>query len=519
MENHLYWICDLVFAMVLAIILWHSHVYRDVISPLDKGFRKLLSWCVFFCFQDAVWKISGFESVGSPSLYYVTSTVLHVCTIASAYFWLDFVLTFLRKDVRHPKAIRVFGIVVVSLQFILVIRNFFFPTIFSITENNVYVAEKFRIMAMLTPYLIFVVAGLVMAFFYLKNHRKDDGKHFPVLMFVIAPVAFGILQLQFADCPFNSMSFFIGCCIIHIFIAARERNERLEVVANMDGLTKVFNRHACEEDAKRYKDAPIDEAMIVYSIDINGLKQVNDNMGQEAGNELVLGAAHCISNAFAGNGKIYRYGGDEFMVLALHNGDGSFYKNKIQSEVSRWKGEKVHELALSVGFAERRNFPTSDIAELKSIADNMMRLDKSNYYLNRGVDRRKLREAFGTVCSSYTKILKLNLTKDSFDIVQIDPNERNPYYGYSETHSQWLKNYVKLGWVYLDDAKKFGQQTDLETLRNHFKKGRKSFSMHYRRKTSRGLEYALMEIIRTSEYTDENQVVFLYVKSVGGSSV
>lgn len=99
MENHLYWITDLVYVVVLAIILRHSYIYRDEISPLNRAFRKLLAWSVFFCFQDAVWELSSFEAVGIPSLFFVTSTVFHVCTIVSAYFWLDFLLTFLRKGI------------------------------------------------------------------------------------------------------------------------------------------------------------------------------------------------------------------------------------------------------------------------------------------------------------------------------------------------------------------------------------------------------------------------------------
>lgn len=517
MENHLYWITDLVYVVVLAIILRHSYIYRDEISPLNRAFRKLLAWSVFFCFQDAVWELSSFEAVGIPSLFFVTSTVFHVCTIVSAYFWLDFLLTFLRKGIQHQKAFRVFGVVIVSLQLILVVRNFFYPTIFSISEDNAYVAESLRWVAMLAPHLIIVVAGLVMAYFCIKNSRKDDGRQFPVLMFVIMPFIFGILQLQFSGCPFNSMSYFIGCCIVHIFIAAREHNERMTVEANTDGLTKVFNRHAMEEDAKRYRNDPLEDSAIVYSIDINGLKQVNDSLGQEAGNELVLAAAACISRAFGSKGKVYRYGGEEFMVLARFDGDGTFFKTRLLNEVSRWQGQKVKELALSIGFAEKRNFPMSDVVELKAIADNMMRLDKSNYYRNKGVDRRKLREAFGAVCNSYTKILKLNLATDTFDIVQMDPSERNPRRGFSTEHSKWLENYARQGRVYIDDVKNFLQQTDLENLRKHFVNGRKSFSFVYRKNTKLGVETALMELLRASDYTDESPNVFLYVKSMNTS--
>ncbi|MBR5705734.1 MAG: diguanylate cyclase, partial [Deltaproteobacteria bacterium] len=58
------------------------------------------------------------------------------------------------------------------------------------------------------------------------------------------------------------------------------------------------------------------EDLAVFSIDVNGLKTVNDSLGHDAGDELIRGAADCISAAFGQTGKCYRTGGDEFVVLA-----------------------------------------------------------------------------------------------------------------------------------------------------------------------------------------------------------
>ena len=54
----------------------------------------------------------------------------------------------------------------------------------------------------------------------------------------------------------------------------------------------------------------------MFSVDINGLKTVNDTLGHEAGDELICGAARCIEATLGTWGKCYRTGGDEFIVLA-----------------------------------------------------------------------------------------------------------------------------------------------------------------------------------------------------------
>ena len=55
-------------------------------------------------------------------------------------------------------------------------------------------------------------------------------------------------------------------------------------------------------------------------MDLNGLKAANDNIGHEAGDELIIGASKCMDNAFSGLGRTYRVGGDEFAVYRQFTG-------------------------------------------------------------------------------------------------------------------------------------------------------------------------------------------------------
>lgn len=516
METSLYWISDLTFAVVLSILLWHSYVYRDTVSPTDKAVRGLFAWCIFFCLQDAFWGFAALKSVGNAALLFTASSIFHMSTIITANVWLYFVLVYLRKVVHFAKVYRAFGFVMIVFQFALVFRNFFTPTIFSISSDCLYQPEFFRPIVFVNQYLVYVVVAIVTAVFVLKSPMKERKNYFAVFMFVLAPLVCGVFQMLYTDGPFYSIGYLVGCCIIHVFIAARERNERLLVASQTDGLTGVQNRNAYEKDCENFSDMLTDENLIVFSIDVNGLKQMNDTMGHYAGDELIVCAASCITSILGIYGKIYRIGGDEFMAIIHYDGNAQDLKQLINDDALCKKGECVGEISLSIGYAERRNLPSADLETLKKAADRMMYLDKETYYKLKGVDRRGQREAFNAVCCSYTKILKVNLTTDSYGIIQVEAYEKEMQYGFSTKISEWLKKFGLSGLVHPADLANYLQKTNIDYLRSYFKQGKFSFSFFYRRRKPSGdYDFVMMEILRSFDYDDADQNVFLYVKNIG----
>ena len=82
------------------------------------------------------------------------------------------------------------------------------------------------------------------------------------------------------------------------------------------------NMQIARKDSENSKSLPIadienklEKKLTFVSIDVNGLKLVNDSLGHEAGDELLKGAACCIQRCVGPYGKVYRIGGDEFVVL------------------------------------------------------------------------------------------------------------------------------------------------------------------------------------------------------------
>ncbi len=168
---------------------------------------------------------------------------------------------------------------------------------------------------------------------------------------------------------------------------AKRREEYLVRISTTDELTSLYNRRSYHNDIRRYKTERIEDDFVIISIDVNGLKEINDLKGHQAGDELIKGAADSILWAVCNVGKVYRTGGDEF-VAVIHYESPKEILFKIRENAAKWHGNLVEELSLSIGYAAHRDYPEADVLELEKLADNRMYEDKSEYYKKSGKDRR-----------------------------------------------------------------------------------------------------------------------------------
>ena len=151
----------------------------------------------------------------------------------------------------------------------------------------------------------------------------------------------------------------------------------------MDTLTGFKTRKAyyndiesMEQDEEKRKQA----VGIVFA-DVNGLKEINDTLGHEAGDRLIASVAKKISTVFYGANK-YRFGGDEFVILSFDESEELFH-TKLKELEEMW-GEDYSAAVGSVWLEYAR-----DLEKSVAIADKMMYMDKSRYYENRIQEHRR----------------------------------------------------------------------------------------------------------------------------------
>lgn len=299
-------------------------------------------------------------------------------------------------------------------------------------------------------------------------------------------------------------------------IEEEKKNEEILVKkAQIDDLTGLYNRRTYEEDILEYSAASIKEDFVYASIDVNGLKVVNDEIGHAAGDELIKGAADCMQKVFGAYGKVYRTGGDEFVSIIFTSKEQlESVKKDIESITEKWSGKLISSLSLSIGYVTKQECKDETILDMAKIADKRMYQAKSAYYSRKGIDRRGQAAANTALCNLYTKILKVNITEDSYTIVRMETSEQTAEKGFSSTISAWLHGFGKSGQVHEDDLEEYLKKTDLNYLREYFREGKTSISIQYRRKYADGFKQVAMDMIPANDYSAENQTLFLYVKNI-----
>ena len=92
--------------------------------------------------------------------------------------------------------------------------------------------------------------------------------------------------------------------------------DRLKQAALADSLTGLGNHRAFEEDLGRELAVAAEEGreLCLALVDLDGLKQINDTHGHQAGDECIRTLAAVLANAGA-NTSAYRIGGDEFALI------------------------------------------------------------------------------------------------------------------------------------------------------------------------------------------------------------
>ena len=181
-----------------------------------------------------------------------------------------------------------------------------------------------------------------------------------------------------------------SCCMVYMLskvMKEKYEKEKFRYTSNTDELTRCYNRHAYEEDISRLD---LDKEWVYVSMDLNGLKRANDSFGHAAGDELIRAAADCMKNSFSEHGKVYRVGGDEFVVIVTK--DVSQFENILRAfeqRVAGWHGAFVESMTVSCGYVFSSERKWDSIFEISKVSDERMYESKKQYYIRNGIDRRK----------------------------------------------------------------------------------------------------------------------------------
>ena len=162
----------------------------------------------------------------------------------------------------------------------------------------------------------------------------------------------------------------------------QKREQTLRREARLDSNLEIHNRNALEvkKAVLRKRNAPRSVAAIY--LDLNGLKEINDRHGHEAGDQMLRRAVDFFA-AFFPREHIFRAGGDEFVILesGLQKEEFRARAKELQQALSANTTPKA---AMGTAWRARERFVEEAIKE----ADHNMYRDKNS---TRGHDRVTLR--------------------------------------------------------------------------------------------------------------------------------
>ncbi len=154
-------------------------------------------------------------------------------------------------------------------------------------------------------------------------------------------------------------------------IRNHELTEELMYLGGHDALTGLGNRYALNRDTDILAGTCC--AVGVCYTDINGLKAINDEMGHEAGDKIIVNTANAFSGVFKKK-NCYRIGGDEFVAVVP-----DVEKEKFTEMVDKFMA-KAKDVAIAVGFEWDKS--SSDLKAVIKKADEAMYRNKAQYYKN-----------------------------------------------------------------------------------------------------------------------------------------
>jgi diguanylate cyclase (GGDEF)-like protein/PAS domain S-box-containing protein len=162
-----------------------------------------------------------------------------------------------------------------------------------------------------------------------------------------------------------------------------EEVDRLSALSQTDDMTGLLNRRAYQEIAAQYEKQFLKDGsdFVLFMIDLDNFKSINDTYGHEYGNLVLVSVCKSLTMAAADNSVLFRYGGDEFIILHQYKTDEEIeaLKKKILHAVGGPRNIDGMNMSIKASIGHAVFSETHYLSALAELADRRMYDMKSDH--------------------------------------------------------------------------------------------------------------------------------------------
>lgn len=150
---------------------------------------------------------------------------------------------------------------------------------------------------------------------------------------------------------FAVINFLVTCGLYYKYLALRKDNARLNQKTRIDNLTGMLNRAAFEQDIRHIDEQKGDSSVLF--IDIDNFRNFNNQFGHMAGDSVLKKVCKTIKECVRTSDRVYRYGGEEIVVLLIDCGKENAYRlaERIRTSISGLDNSPYPKISVSIGIS------------------------------------------------------------------------------------------------------------------------------------------------------------------------
>ena len=362
--------------IILAIIGLGTRIESSDNATARSHTRAILATCAFIV-TDALWFTmnsgylpgSAFSLMTLKSLYFLSTTFMCYC-------W--FICFERRQGITDEKigSSKLYVPSLVAIHLVLLVANAFFGFFFRYDGLTYVRGPLFLGQYILSYGYVLLCSAMALKRAIADEHFSERERHIALALFPVPPAICGVIQ-YFA--PFLPCA----CCGMTISALVMYLNSLTQLVSR-DALTGLNNRRQMVRDIGNALSPRLEPGTLwVIMGDLDRFKQINDRHGHTVGDRALEICGRALKRAVRcapGRASIYRYGGDEFVMLVPNATESDIenlctaIRSCLDAECAQDDGGLV--LGMSLGYA--CNTPASTARSLLKSADAAMYVNKQS---------------------------------------------------------------------------------------------------------------------------------------------